>query len=1012
MAMSLTNVVRTAWLKLCAAKEVCCESLQFTESYSVTMIPLFSYATAYFGLLMLSKNAFLVDGLIRFGFSKVRICFGVAIFTPLWFARKDFALLKKSSILREGEQNLIDRPEGLTTIVCPRHAAIHERNRSYRFVNTNRVLVEHHTDGTTETVGAFLPNIYRRQLTAYFTAFEWFCIPVVVRCSAVEVVDDDHLHLHSKYNVHMGATYLVNLPLVGPLLWYFGQGWLTSGLRAMNVSKNGNTAFVNGNNAVVACPNSYHGIELPFKIYDHVTKLDKPSLGALKHLTAGTGPLLSDYEWFSMLQHLELPIPALLFTPWICLLAMRPDPAIGVPVDGPPPIDVLIDDDPIIIPQPAQARNLALQPPPLPPRPVELQLRNHERVVLPGHHLRGGYWEFVNTDDIDDALKPQRRRMLKALFMPIVDVTWGAPVLSTRALETMRMQRYWKYPQLVPILNNKEKVDDYLEMMRVFVRMCMEDRKLGPVTHQEVEEAQARPAQKNILRNGAQKARKFATKKFAGFPKSEAYGTPKPIRPIVNFPAHVKAKYASYTMALGNHMKNNPRFHWYGFGANQTDTAAKVCAKAKGKKTVSETDYTAFDVTVNVLIRALERVILEEAFEKPEEVLELHQMQYAKGATLLFEFDGHDIDIDPQYGRHSGSPETSLFNSWINGFIAFYTYHKMLSTDVNNNNTNGITQTAFDKLGLYAGDDGISFDIDGELYQRVAEELGLKMKCDVIDCGNVFKFLSKEYYSCTWTGVNACYASVAERVLGKVHLAGKGGKLTLDEQIYLRGKSYHEQDPDCPLIGCLGIHLMRIAHAKLKAAKKWERITLLDAAIKQSKTANTNDELLIDGDRLDTYIGYRGLGRGQLCNGCVKFRLDKCRGYNEWALKLETVSNYDELPCLKLNCDQPVWSSTWTKLHYSDPAGMNLVKTEVGSEPPMPTIAPRKRFGNGYLDAMHRKRSEPAVEGTPVKAGADSTPQKRKSAGLKTDKPKGKAHFSHPKERLSQPRRKSGFGKA
>lgn len=885
----------------------------------------------------------------------------------------------------EGRLCTIKCFEGTSYVYSPRFAAHQDKTEFYRFIDGNHLEIFCPLANTTQIVKARLPNVLGRTSIQLVKLVRGLRIPVVVESGSCYIIPGDNVRLYSKYQVNFGLSMVYNIPFLHN--WYTANvttvPWESSGLKKMKVCIDGTTVFATDDEVTIAEAKSYSSVEMPLKLYNRVLTIDKVTPGTLKNLAWDGSPVLTDYSWFTMMQHVNSTKPRLLYSPWH-RLPFHVEPAVVVPVEDRPPPPLPGENGPPeeppgdFPPPPDQAK---VEEPIVPKAPLVMSA---DWDVHPDEITQGGLWAYAVTADLQSNDDVRQNIGQKALFGPVCTPTWGAPTTSLRQLELLKVQRYDKYPQEFKV--SQPRRDELIALATRFAQMHMRGSKLEPVTIPEVEAQQGRPSQQAVLKRGQGKPQGFRVKKFASFPKNEAMNNCKPLRPIVNFPDHLKADYSSYIMALANFMKENREmFHWYAFGLNPQEIAEAVVNKAFRAQTVSETDMTAFDVTVNCLLRTFERIFLNEAFPDHPAILELHRQQYDKKARLIFEFEEKgkgriDVEVDPQYGRHSGSPETSMLNSWINAFLAFVTYY-----DTCKGTFEERTTEAQRKLGMYGGDDGVSFDIDSATYVANATEMGLRLKSELIKSGEPFHFLSKEYYPCAWTGTPCC-ASVAERALGKMHWGGRAANPLSDhEMIYLRAKSYAETDATCPLIGTLARKIASLVEPNVKSARK----DAIHALFEQSFQSSTNEGLTLDGLPADRFLGYVAMTQNRLCDRCAHGRTLKVSNYKQWLHQLQAARTLEELPVLHFLKPQEQWSTTWTKLFFdrNDLELTQPIYAETGTLAAMPEIEPRRRRSDRHLDSLPAAATAgipatgpaPKVQGEAPKEDKRQRPKKAKT---------------------------------
>lgn len=266
---------------------------------------------------------------------------------------------------------------------------------------------------------------------------------------------------------------------------------------------------------------------------------------------------------------------------------------------------------------------------------------------------------------------------------------------------------------------------------------------------------QNRPAQRRVLDFGASVAGNLK-RVVKSFLKAEAYAKIQDPRIISTINAVDKLRYSRYTMALAQHVK---RFGWYAFGKTPREIANRVVRVCHGADCVIQTDFSRFDGRVSYALRCLERFILLRAFPyHTNEIQQLHRAQFSMYATLPLR-----TRYRTEFARCSGSPETSLFNSIANAFIAYYA--------LRNERECGASLThaeAWGRLGIYGGDDGLTANVQRESYSVAAKHLGQQLTAEITRPGVAVVFLARWYVS-PWTGIPDSHCDVV-RQLRKFHV--------------------------------------------------------------------------------------------------------------------------------------------------------------------------------------------------------------------------------------------------
>jgi hypothetical protein len=348
-----------------------------------------------------------------------------------------------------------------------------------------------------------------------------------------------------------------------------------------------------------------------------------------------------------------------------------------------------------------------------------------------------------------------------------------------------------------------EVTETYLQYADEYARhLVPEEHKLHPVDQDYVYEKQKRPTQRRIL--DARLADPTIERIISSFVKKETYGGVKPTRLISTINGSDKCAYSMliYAFSLGI-MKDQK---WYAFGKKPKEVAARVaelCERAKYG--VVPTDLSKFDGHCSNLVRMLERTVLLRAFSQQyhDMIIDLHESQF--GLTC---FLPSGVSYDQGFARASGSPETAAFNSVVNSFIA-YAALRMDGRDA---------LEAWEQLGVYGGDDGLTPDVDEAIYVKAAEMIGQKLTISTLRRGDDgVTFLARMYSPEVWTGSPDSCCDLP-RQLGKFHLTSKAGPYSSEKfnAMKLEQKliAFSFTDANTPIICDLLFNYQRITGIK------------------------------------------------------------------------------------------------------------------------------------------------------------------------------------------------------
>jgi len=234
--------------------------------------------------------------------------------------------------------------------------------------------------------------------------------------------------------------------------------------------------------------------------------------------------------------------------------------------------------------------------------------------------------------------------------------------------------------------------------------------------------------------------------------------------------------------------------HWYAFGKTPREIAEHVARLAVIAAYLVKTDFARFDGRVAILLRVVERLALIRAFrrEYAEKVTVLHKSQIDVRAVSTF-----GLKYVVGTSRLSGSPETAVFNGLDNAFINFLAFRITRVAGAYPS-----PKEAWDALGLYGGDDGLTANVPLDSLERAAAMCGQKIKAEKIEHGHVgVCFLARQYGPNVWFGdPNSCCD--LPRQLSKFHATVfLAPNVTPVMKLLEKCRGYFCSDRNTPIIG-------------------------------------------------------------------------------------------------------------------------------------------------------------------------------------------------------------------
>jgi len=335
-----------------------------------------------------------------------------------------------------------------------------------------------------------------------------------------------------------------------------------------------------------------------------------------------------------------------------------------------------------------------------------------------------------------------------------------------------------------------------IQMMQEFIELLIPVSEIGdPVDISEVYERQSRPTQRHILDSASFYVDPDTKSKIQSFQKSETYDSVKDPRNISTIPKINKYKYSRFAYAFSNSVMKKQS--WYAFGKSPLEIAercAVVCKRAR--KHVVLSDFSRMDGRVSPLLRTLERMACLRFFRRKyhEELLEIQATQSDQRAITTF---GRRYTTGSS--RLSGSAETADFNSLDNGFVAYKTKRSTINPETGKHFT---PLEAWAALGIYGGDDGLTDDIDLDIYAKTSSSVGQLLDCAPVPKGSLgVSFLARDFGPGVWQGDPSSVCDI-RRQLSKLHVTiSLSGNITPEQKLFEKILGYSFTDINTPIIG-------------------------------------------------------------------------------------------------------------------------------------------------------------------------------------------------------------------
>lgn len=333
---------------------------------------------------------------------------------------------------------------------------------------------------------------------------------------------------------------------------------------------------------------------------------------------------------------------------------------------------------------------------------------------------------------------PDAPHMLKPFMNPIIGGMYSPDATASNEARAVNGRVKEIKNEFIPMTNELTRyINEFAELLVPVSGI------LHPKDIDTVYDKQHRPSQRAIVNRALLNSNLMdEDKPIESFLKAEPYDGPKDPRIISTIPGKTKISYSAYTYAFAELLRTQ---RWYAFGKTPIQIAQRVGDIALKANVIHNTDYARFDGRVSNICRSLERIVMLRAFHEAyhADLAELLLTQYGQRAVTK-----NGVKYTTDYTRASGSPETADFNSEDNAFIAYITLRRTM--------VNGEFLTpdqAWGALGIYGGDDGVTADVNPELYKRSANDLGHLLEVESVNRHELgVTFLSRYYSPYVWEG--------------------------------------------------------------------------------------------------------------------------------------------------------------------------------------------------------------------------------------------------------------------
>lgn len=332
-----------------------------------------------------------------------------------------------------------------------------------------------------------------------------------------------------------------------------------------------------------------------------------------------------------------------------------------------------------------------------------------------------------------------------------------------------------KEPRLPPI---------YFTFFDEFCRFLVPESSvetLAPLNHDEMAAKFNRPSQRALLQQ-VKNTMLMVDPKVKSFQKAEAY--PKIVHPrnISTLPMDHNFNLGQFMYPFMDHILKAS--HWYAFGKTPRQISQLLHRKAQFSRYAVPADADKLDGSVRAVLRDLFLACLLRAYPRPyhDAIRRLENKERHIRAMTA-----HNISYDTGNTILSGSVITSVLGSTINAYLHYCALRHHYGP-----------QEAYDALGVYGGDDGVTFDLPPNTLMRTVAKFGMSYKAEAINAGNPIPFLGRIYLDPWTTDESICDVL---RQFRKLHLSATPKIVPNELVLYRKATGILATDSETPVIG-------------------------------------------------------------------------------------------------------------------------------------------------------------------------------------------------------------------
>jgi hypothetical protein len=362
--------------------------------------------------------------------------------------------------------------------------------------------------------------------------------------------------------------------------------------------------------------------------------------------------------------------------------------------------------------------------------------------------------------------------------------------------------------RVLDVANKTMVSQELVDMSLEFVNRVIgeHENKLVPYSFDYIVQKWDRPSQRRLLDS-------VSMFLYAGravvrsFQKAESYAKITHPRNISTLPPDHNVRLGQFSYALTDSVFK--ALHWYGFGKHPVELAKRVHDKCLGTSFVVPSDVSRMDGSTGAFNEFCCQMLVSRVFApvyKAEVIKLCQQEQNIRGKTK------HNVKYMPTNNTLSGSSRTSWRNTFLNAKMSYVALRR-----------SGLTkEEAWDRLGIYAGDDGLTWDINPIVLMETFKGFGLSLKAETVIRGKSVPFLGR-FFLDPWV----CIDTIADvpRQLRKLHLSATPKEVPINVVMLRRAEAYLVTDVNTPVLSDWARAVIRIVGQQ---SNRWDHLVKRD----------------------------------------------------------------------------------------------------------------------------------------------------------------------------------------